>query len=93
MVDITGIACKNTCNPPPFTGLALKTPSLEGVRRGILQRFGRVCPLIANPVLFQESEMNPESIWIWLYLAALDQAGSNSHTLYSSRIDGCLLPW
>lgn len=36
--------------------------------------------------------MNPESIWIWLYLAALDQAGSNSHTLFYSRIDGCLLP-
>jgi len=37
--------------------------------------------------------MNPESLWIWLYLAALDQAGSNAKTLYSSRIDGCLLPW
>lgn len=37
--------------------------------------------------------MNKDSMWIWLYLAALGHAGSNSHTLYSSRIDGCLLPW
>lgn len=37
--------------------------------------------------------MNQGSFWIWLYLAALDQAGSGSKTLYSSRIDGCLLPW
>lgn len=40
--------------------------------------------------------MNTESIfWIWLYLAALDNAAANSRSLYHSRIDGCLclLPW
>jgi len=32
-------------------------------------------------------------IWMAMYLAALDNAAANSHTLYHSRIDGCLLPW
>lgn len=33
------------------------------------------------------------NIWIAMYLAALDSAANNSLTLYSSRIDGALLPW
>lgn len=37
--------------------------------------------------------MHRESIWIWLYLAALESAAENGFTLYHSRIDGCLLPW
>lgn len=34
-----------------------------------------------------------EWLWLYLYLAALDSAGEGSPTLYSSRIDGALLPW
>ncbi len=37
--------------------------------------------------------MNKNSMWIWLYMAALDNAAANSQTLYYSRIDGALLPW
>jgi hypothetical protein len=33
------------------------------------------------------------NLWIALYWAALDSAASNGFTLYSSRIDGALLPW
>jgi hypothetical protein len=32
-------------------------------------------------------------LWMALYLAALDSATDNGFTLYSSRIDGALLPW
>jgi hypothetical protein len=37
---------------------------------------------------FRSTDMN---IWIAIYLAALDSA--DRLTLYSSHIDGCLLPW
>lgn len=33
------------------------------------------------------------NIWIALCLAALEDADRNGLTLYSSRIDGALLPW
>lgn len=36
---------------------------------------------------------NPFSFWLVLYLASLDHADTNGHTLYSSRIDGALLPF
>ena len=36
--------------------------------------------------------MNPESLWIWLYLAALDHAAADRRTLFHIRIDGGLLP-
>jgi hypothetical protein len=32
-------------------------------------------------------------IWAFLYLACLKQAENNSLVLYSSRIDGALMPW
>lgn len=36
---------------------------------------------------------NPFSFWLNLYLASLDHAEINGHTLYFSRIDGALLPF
>ena len=36
---------------------------------------------------------NPYSFWLALYLYSLDGAASNYPTLYSSRIDGALLPY
>ncbi|HOX59629.1 MAG TPA: hypothetical protein PLC99_22335 [Verrucomicrobiota bacterium] len=32
-------------------------------------------------------------LWLWLYLTALDSAAAGSPILYSSRIDGALMPW
>lgn len=31
-------------------------------------------------------------LWVWLYDIAMMEAAADTPTLYSSRIDGCLLP-
>lgn len=36
---------------------------------------------------------NPFSFWLALYLTSLDHAAANGRALYSSRIDGALLPF
>lgn len=37
--------------------------------------------------------LNPYSFWLALYLYSLNSAANDYPTLYSSRIDGALLPY
>ena len=66
-------------------------PSNAGFGAGPIREITIPVPVGAKvPALFQENDM---TIWIAMYLAALDSAAHNGLTLYSSRIDGALLPW